>query len=191
MLGPEWADVSRDALVAAGVLDRFTVVPFDPDVLHDAEQYPDDGDTPPAVRDLDLVADDRWPAALALLAADRDTRAALLTGYTAWWLSRHVRLDGRLPSTWRLRSATGLAGLYDEIAALPGVDDAILAAVGVRDRVVVDGPDEVVELLDRLADPARTVSGRSPRPPTPRSPRPSPTGRWTSTTSTRRTGSAR
>nr|WP_226358063.1 hypothetical protein [Pseudonocardia sp. ICBG601] len=159
VLGPEWADVSRDALVAAGVLDRFTVVPFDPDVLHDAEHYPDDGDTPPAVRDLDLVADDRWPAALALLAADRDTRAALLTGYTAWWLSRHVRLDGRLPSTWRLRSATGLAGLYDEVAALPGVDDAVLAAVGVRDRVVVDGPDEVVELLDRLADPARTVSG--------------------------------
>lgn len=160
VLGPEWADVPRDALVAAGVLDRFTVVAFDPDVLHDAEHYPDDdGDPPPAVRDLDLVADDRWPAALAQLAGDRDTRAALLTGYTAWWLSRHVRLDGRLPSTWRLRSATGLTGLYDEVGALPGVDDAVLAAVGVRDRVVVDGPDEVTELLDRLADPARSVTG--------------------------------
>ncbi|MEQ3539870.1 hypothetical protein WHI96_13660 [Pseudonocardia tropica] len=159
VLGPEWADVPRDALVAAGVLDRFTVVAFDPDVLHDAEHYPGDGDPPPAVRDLDLVADDRWPAALAVLAGDRDTRAALLTGYTAWWLSRHVRLDGRLAGTWRLRSATGLTGLYDEVGALPGVDDAVLAAVGVRDRVVVDGPDEVAELLDRLADPARTVTG--------------------------------
>nr|WP_224386912.1 hypothetical protein [Pseudonocardia sp. ICBG1293] len=159
VLGPEWSDVPRAALVAAGVLDGFTVAGFDPEVLHDGEHYPDDGDTPPAVRDLDLVADDRWPAALALLAADRDTRAAVLTGYTAWWLSRHVRLDGRLPSTWRLRSATGLTGLYDEVRALPGVDDAVLAAVGVRDRVVVDGPDEVTELLDRLADPARTVTG--------------------------------
>ncbi|MEJ8280551.1 sacsin N-terminal ATP-binding-like domain-containing protein [Pseudonocardia spirodelae] len=166
VLGPEWARTDRDALVAAGVLDGFTVGPFDPDRLHDAQawldEFPDDPGDPadrPAVRDLDLVDDDRWPEALALLAAGRDTRAAVLTGYTAWWLARHVRIGGRLAGTWRLRSAAGLAGLYDPVPELPGVDEAVLAAVGVRARIVADGPDEVVALLDRLADPSRTVTG--------------------------------
>lgn len=134
---------TRDALVAAGVLDRFVVE--------------EDGE--PAVRDLDLVADDAWPSALAVLAADRDTRAAVLGGDTASWLSRHARIGGRLPATWRLRSAGGLAGLYDPVPELPGVDEAVLAAIGVRAAPGVADADEAVELLDRLGDPDRAVTG--------------------------------
>ncbi|MBN9737236.1 hypothetical protein PP1_019695 [Pseudonocardia sp. P1] len=162
-VGAGWLDAGTDALVAAGVLDGFVVAAFDPDVLHDADAYDaDDHDgehEPPAVRDLDLVADDAWPEALALLAGGRETRAAMLTGYTAWWLGRHVRIGGRLPSTWRLRSASSVAGLYDPVPELPGVDDAVLAAVGVRDGVTIGAADEAVELLDRLADPDRQVAG--------------------------------
>ena len=64
-----------------------------------------------AVRDLDLVDDDRWPQALALLAQPplRDAltqavRVLLPDGttetvrpYTAWWLRDHPVLDGRRP----------------------------------------------------------------------------------------------
>ncbi|BBG04899.1 hypothetical protein C8E95_3256 [Pseudonocardia autotrophica] len=170
ILDARWLDAGKDALVAAGVLDRFVVVDFDPEVLHDADRYDAhradaercdaDGAEASAVRDLDLVDDDAWPAALALLAADRDTRAAMLTGYTAWWLSRNVRIGGRLPSTWRLPSASTLAGLYDPVPPLDGLgDDAILVAIGVRSGITIDGADEAVELLDRLADPARPVTG--------------------------------
>ncbi|MFP5069495.1 sacsin N-terminal ATP-binding-like domain-containing protein [Pseudonocardia nantongensis] len=160
VLGDEWLEYGRDALVAAGVLDRFAVVPFDPEVLHDAEAY--DGDEGPAVRDLDLVADDAWPAALALLAGDRGTRAAMLTGYTAWWLARNARIGGRLPSTWRLRSASALAGLYDPVPELDGgldADETVLAAIGVRAAPAAGDADEAAELLDRLGDPDRTVTG--------------------------------
>ncbi|MBC3195074.1 hypothetical protein H7X46_28875 [Pseudonocardia sp. C8] len=159
VLGGEWLDAGEDALVAAGVLDGFAVVPFDPAVLHDADAYDAGEDEGPAVRDLDLVDDDRWPQALALLAAGRETRAAMLTGYTAWWLARNVRIGGRLPSTYRLASASSLAGLYDPVPELDGVDEAVLAAIGVRAGVVVTEPDEAVELLDRLADPDRPVTG--------------------------------
>lgn len=171
VLGAEWLDHGRDALVAAGVLDRFAVVPFDPAVLHDADRYDADrheGGEGPAVRDLDLVDDDAWPAVLALLAGDRDTRAAMLTGYTAWWLARHARIGGRLPSTWRLPSATALAGLYDPVPAPgldgpgladAGLDDAVLAAIGVRAAPAAADADEAAELLDRLGDPDRTVTG--------------------------------
>ncbi|ANY07231.1 hypothetical protein [Pseudonocardia sp. HH130630-07] len=171
VLDARWLDAGTGALVAAGVLDRFTVVAFDPDELHDGELYADhaadhaaDGvhDGPAegvAVRDLDLVDDRSWPAALAVLAADRECRAAMLTGYTAWWLGRHVRIGGRLPSAWRLRSASSLAGLYDPVPPQDGVDDAVLAAIGVRSGLAVTGADEAVELLDRLADPERAVPG--------------------------------
>ncbi|MEQ3550370.1 hypothetical protein WIS52_07800 [Pseudonocardia nematodicida] len=166
VLAEEWLSAGRDALVAAGVLDRFAVVAFDPEVLHEAEAYlsssspdvDDLADALPAVRDLDLVADDAWPAALALLAGDRDTRAAMLTGHTAWWLARHVRLGGRLPSTWRLGSATDLAGLYDAVPET-GVDEAVLAAIGVRTGPSVTCADDAAALLDRLAEADRPVSG--------------------------------
>ncbi|MFI6699816.1 sacsin N-terminal ATP-binding-like domain-containing protein [Streptomyces sp. NPDC050509] len=127
-----------------------------------------------AVRDLDLVDDDAWPQALALLARPplRDAliqpvRILLPDGttesvrsYTAWWLRDHPVLDGRRPAG--LRSATGdplLAGLYDAVDAT-GFDDAqVLRALGVRTSVaaLLDEPGGAAELLGRLADPEREV----------------------------------
>lgn len=164
VLHPDVADgFPREALVAAGVLDGFTLVvddePLGPDHdLHDEDQWWDGLDAPPArvaaVRDLDLVDDDAWPGALALLGADRDTRAAVLTdGHTRWWLRRNVVLGGRAPGYWRLPSAGDLAALYEPVH---GVDEALLRAVGVRSGLAVDDTDAAADLLDRLADPART-----------------------------------
>ncbi|MCW0213849.1 MAG: hypothetical protein OJJ54_10845 [Pseudonocardia sp.] len=156
----------REVLVAAGVLDGFAVVvdeePFGPDhELHDEDRWWDDLEVPPArvvaVRDLDLIADDAWPAALRLLAAEPDTRAAVLRsgGYTPWWLARNAVLGDRAPATWRLPSATALAGLYDPVPDT-GVDEALLAAIGVRAGLVVGSTADAADLLARLGDPART-----------------------------------
>ena len=131
VLHPDWAArFDREVLTAVGVLDGFAVVvdeePVGPDHdLDDEDHWWDDLAEPPsrlvAVRDLDLVDDTAWPVALALLAADRATREAATTGYTAWWLARHVRLGGHRPSHWRLPTATDLAALYDPVplAAAP------------------------------------------------------------------------
>ena len=113
---------SRSACV-----DGFAVLvdeePVGPDHdLDDEERWWDGLDAPPArlvaVRDLDLVDDDAWPAALALLAAEpgHPGRAAPRPArYTAWWLARHARLGGRRPAHWRLPSADRLAALYDPV----------------------------------------------------------------------------
>ncbi|MGI5125962.1 sacsin N-terminal ATP-binding-like domain-containing protein [Pseudonocardia sp. CA-107938] len=157
--------VSRAALVAVGVLDGFTVVvdeePTGPDHDLDGEdEWWDAAPEPPArvlaVRDLDLVADDAWPAALAVLSADRGTRAAVLLpgGHAGWWLARHARFGGQRPAHWRLASATELSGLYDPVPA--DVDEALLVACGVRAGLAVDDRDAADDLLERLADPART-----------------------------------
>jgi hypothetical protein len=88
--------------------------------------------------------------------------------YTAWWLRRHVRLEGRRPADLRTPDSDPLlAGLYDTAEDAAGPDltrvlaDPVLArALGVR-RSLGDllaepgGPDD---LLDRMADPARPVS---------------------------------
>ena len=158
------AAVPRALLTALGVLDGFAVL-LDPDAtgpdhdLDDEEAWwaaRQDGPTHlVAVRDLDLVDDGAWSAALHLLAGDRATRAALLDpgGYTAWWLARHARLGGRGPGYWRLPSATVLTGLYD--AAPAALDEQVLAAIGVRAGLDVGGPAQAADLLARLADPAR------------------------------------
>ncbi|WP_093076464.1 sacsin N-terminal ATP-binding-like domain-containing protein [Pseudonocardia oroxyli] len=169
VLAADWAArFPREALVAAGVLDGFAVVvdeePTGPDHdLHDEDLWWDRaGDAEPtrvvAVRDLDLVADDAWPGALALLAGTPATRAALLEpgGYTSWWLARHALLAGREPGFWRSPSAETIAGLYDP--APSSLDDAVLAAVGVRTGLAVADTREAADLLERLADPSRTVS---------------------------------
>lgn len=191
-----------DTLRAAGVLDSFTLIRaadvlLDPDAA-DPELFDLDGfedwledlrdllppgarDTPPvapdllAVRDLDLVAPDRWPAALALLAGP-DLRASvedlrILTGdggtlrlpsYTSWWLSRHPVLDGQCPAD--LTTDTGLLrALYTPLGDLPTLSATgaltpdFLVSLGVRTTLPAllaspGGPDE---LLDRLADPQR------------------------------------
>lgn len=159
----------------AGLLDAVDV--WCEDVL---DRFPD-SPVPPvatelvAVRDLDLVDDDRWPEALALLAQPplRDAltqpvRILLHDGthetvrpYTAWWLRGHPVLDGRRPAG--LLAAGGdplLRGLYDEADATGFEDEQVLRALGVRTSVaaLLDEPGGAAELLDRLADPARTVT---------------------------------
>ena len=127
-----------------------------------------------AVRDLEVVDDDAWPRALALLsrpplrdALTQPVRVLLPDGttetvrsYTAWWLRGHPVLDGRRPAG--LRAAGGdplLSGLYDAVDAT-GFDDAqVLRALGVRTSVgaLLDEPGGAAELLGRLADPYRSV----------------------------------
>ncbi|MFI7103340.1 sacsin N-terminal ATP-binding-like domain-containing protein [Streptomyces sp. NPDC050161] len=126
-----------------------------------------------AVRDLDLVDDDAWPQALAMLskpplrdALTAPVRVLLPDGttesvrpYAAWWLRGHPVLDGRRPAG--LRSAGGdplLAGLY-ESADAGEVDAQVLRALGVRTSVaaLLDEPGGAAELLARLADPELPV----------------------------------
>ncbi|MGW1882257.1 sacsin N-terminal ATP-binding-like domain-containing protein [Streptomyces sp. NPDC001970] len=128
-----------------------------------------------AVRDLDLVDDDRWPQVLALLAQPplRDAltqpvRVLLPDGttetvrpYTAWWLRDHPVLGGRRPAG--LRASGGdplLVGLYDSADATGFEDEQVLHALGVRTSVaaLLDEPGGAAELLGRLADPDRPVS---------------------------------
>ncbi|MCD2192308.1 hypothetical protein LQ327_02715 [Actinomycetospora endophytica] len=196
------AEHGRAALLAAGVLDGFGVVrddaPAGPDHDLDDEEtwwaeevdpaagWDGPGEELPAgppgamvaVRDLDLVADDRWDAAWSLLASDRSVRSALVAlpgepvPYTSWWLARHGRLAGHPPGHWRLpdeapgagKSAgddpgrdAALAALYDPVPGTASLDAGFLAAVGVRTELRIDGADDATDLLARLADPARPV----------------------------------
>ncbi|MEV8628281.1 molecular chaperone Hsp90 [Streptomyces sp. NPDC051079] len=160
----------------AGLLDAVDV--WCEDVLDRLPETP----VPPvateivAVRDLDLVDDDAWPQALALLARPplRDAltqpvRVLLPDGttetvrsYTAWWLRDHPVLDGRRPAGLRAAGTDPLLiGLYDAADATGFEDEQVLRALGVRTSVPVllDEPGGAAELLARLADPAREVSG--------------------------------
>ncbi len=129
-----------------------------------------------AVRDLDLVDDDAWPRALALLARPplRDAltqpvRVLLPDGttetvrsYTAWWLRDHPVLDGRRPAGLRAAGTDPLLiGLYDSADATGFEDEQVLRALGVRTSVaaLLDEPGGAAELLARLADPGREVGG--------------------------------
>ncbi|WAZ22480.1 molecular chaperone Hsp90 [Streptomyces cinnabarinus] len=160
----------------AGLLDAVDV--WSEDIL---DRFPDTP-VPPvatelvAVRDLDLVDDDKWPQALALLARPplrdaltQQVRILLPDGthevvrpYTAWWLRGHPVLDGRRPAG--LLAVGGdplLRGLYDEADATGFDDEQVLRALGVRTSVaaLLDEPGGAAELLDRLADPERRVTG--------------------------------
>ncbi|WUH97967.1 hypothetical protein OHR68_31340 [Spirillospora sp. NBC_00431] len=123
-----------------------------------------------AVRDLELV--DGWSAALRALAeppwraaivdpvhvALHNGRRVAVPSYTAWWLSRHRVLKRRRPGEFRLSGDEALAGLYD--VAPPGLDERLLLALGVRTSLadLLDEPEGVQELLDRLGDPGRSVT---------------------------------
>ncbi|EGX59817.1 hypothetical protein SZN_11043 [Streptomyces zinciresistens K42] len=159
----------------AGLLDAVDV--WCEDIL---DRFPDTP-VPPvateliAVRDLDLVDDDKWPQALAMLARPplrdaltQQVRILLPDGthevvrpYTAWWLRGQPVLDGRRPAG--LLAFGGdplLRGLYDEADATGFDDEQVLRALGVRTSVaaLLDEPGGAAELLDRLADPARSVT---------------------------------
>ncbi|MFI2509347.1 sacsin N-terminal ATP-binding-like domain-containing protein [Streptomyces sp. NPDC018972] len=159
----------------AGLLDAVDV--WSEDVL---DRFPD-SPVPPvateivAVRDLDLVDDDQWPRALALLARPplrdaltqpvrillHDGTHEIVRPYTAWWLRGHPVIGGRRPAG--LRAAGGdplLRGLYDEADATGFEDEQVLRALGVRTSVaaLLDEPGGAAELLDRLADPDRPVT---------------------------------
>jgi hypothetical protein len=160
----EWP---AETLTAVGVLDSFALVvdedPTGPDHdLDDETTWWETRDEPPsrlvAVRDLDLVADHAWPAALLLLAAEPDTWRALHEpgGYTGWWIGHHARLDGLPPIQWRLPDATALAGLYDPVPDLD-LDPAVLSAVGVRTTLAVTSADDADDLLARLGDEDRVI----------------------------------
>jgi hypothetical protein len=129
-----------------------------------------------AVRDLDLVAPDAWPAALRLLASPplrsavtepvrvlrSDGRGVDVTSYSAWWLSTHPVLGGRRPADLRLPgSDPRLAGLWDELpaGAATVVDPEFARVLGVRVGLaeVLASPAGPEDLLDRLTDPAREV----------------------------------
>lgn len=158
-----------------GLLDAVDV--WSEDVL---DRFPD-SPVPPvatelvAVRDLDLVDEDKWPQALAMLARPplRDAltqpvRVLLPDGthetvrsYTAWWLRGNPVLDGRRPAG--LLAAGGdplLRGLYEEADATGFEDEEVLRALGVRTSLsaLLAEPGGAAELLDRLADPERAVS---------------------------------
>ncbi len=179
------AEWGATVLTAVGVLASFAVllavdVPLEP--LHDLDREAEwlaavtarlpTGDLPPvvtelvAVRDLELVAPEKWPAALALLAEPPlraavtepalvrlgDDRRVAVPSYTRWWLATSPVLDGRRPADLRLVGGEPLlAGLYDDA---PAGDETWLRALG-----VVTGLDDVepAELLERLADPTRPV----------------------------------
>ncbi|HEY3469746.1 MAG TPA: molecular chaperone Hsp90 [Amycolatopsis sp.] len=181
-------DWPSSTLQAAGVLDSFALVvddePHEPDHdLPDEEAWWDSLPEPPstlvAVRDLDLVADNAWPAALRLLAGRPETWHALRTpqGHAAWWIAQYAVLDGAAPNEWRMPDAD-LAGLYDEVPDL-GLGEELLRTAGVRTDLTVSTVEEAEDLLERLADPARVItpglvtrayaavveSGVEPRPP--------------------------
>lgn len=105
-----------------------------------------------AVRDLDLVDPARWPAALALLAAEPDTLAAAREpgGHTGWWLARHATLAGQPVGALRAPDDDTLAGLLDPA---PAEHAPVLAAA--LARLDPGSPAGAGLLLDRLADPAR------------------------------------
>jgi hypothetical protein len=154
-----------ETLAAVGVLNGFTIVtdeaPTGPDHdLADEADWWDDQPEPPvrveAIRDLDLVADDAWPVAIRLLASDPDTWRVMRTGYTAWWIAHHALLAGEPPSHWRHPGAAELTGLYD--VAPTDLEPELQLLMGVRVELTVESTEDAEELLDRLADPTRTVS---------------------------------
>ena len=178
----------RSVLRAVGVRDGFAVlrqqdVTLDEDSWHDlddeagwtaavVERLPRH-DVPPmltelvAVRDLDLVHDDRWPDALDMLASGVDTRRALtepahvlqadgsrqaVQPYTAWWLREHAQIEG-IPL--RLMAAADAEPLVRRLLTTVPVplESAVSQAIGLA-RTMADLVGEPDRLLDGLADPS-------------------------------------
>ncbi|GAA1481309.1 molecular chaperone Hsp90 [Gordonia sinesedis] len=127
--------------------------------LPDEEQWWESLAEPPenlvAVRDLDLVDDDRWADALSVLAADPSIAPLLAdrAGYTAWWLRTFATIDGRALGDYRAPSDETLAGVLDPLDH-PSADDI----AGALAALPPSHADEVSTLLGRLGDPGRAVA---------------------------------
>lgn len=165
-IGESWtAGWSGDVLRQVGVRTAPLVIALDDPRAGDLLPELDDWlDTEPdaavenavGVVDLDLVDD--WVAFLPILAGERETRDAILArgSWTAWWLRRHARIQGRPLSAFRGAAVDVLAGLLDPLPfTLP---EAVAGAVGVAGSVdeVIDHHPQLV--LDRFCDPGRTVA---------------------------------
>jgi hypothetical protein len=178
-LDPEFARAQDvDALRAVGVLDTFALLTADdPDDLDvdrvqewtdavldrlPADAAPPTWPTLTAVRDLELVRD--WDRALPLLAglpaaarADVDLGGTVVPGYLRWWLRTSPVLGNRRPDRLRHPDAIELQGLYEAVPELPVEVLELLQPPGTIADVLVDVED-AIDLLDRLAHPARSVS---------------------------------
>lgn len=176
VVGARWiTEYGPDCLRMLGVRSGFAVTrqPLPPGVDSDlpdvqrwweeqAEGYVADTSFT-AVRDLDYVAADRWPAALAMIAADQEGREALRPtasgpSYTTWWLSRYAEIDGVALRRWRAADAAELAGLYDALPAgtVPVAGMGASTDIGVL-RTLAEAAAEPAELIGRWADPDRPL----------------------------------
>ncbi|MFE6924951.1 sacsin N-terminal ATP-binding-like domain-containing protein [Nocardia sp. NPDC057663] len=161
------AEYGEQALRAIGVGWDFAVL-TDPDPVgpdHDLDDEHDWWDSLSAdprelaaVRDLDLVDENRWPAALRQLLSEPRTRALLADrdGYTAWWLHRHAHIDGITLGRLRHPADDEFAGLLPafDVDGIEGPDLDVLRPILVRPDVM--SAELAEELLDALADPSKT-----------------------------------
>ncbi|GAA3723332.1 sacsin N-terminal ATP-binding-like domain-containing protein [Gordonia hankookensis] len=156
--------VGPDVLRRLGVGWGFHVLvddlPVAPDHdLPDEEHWWDTNDDPPqslsAVRDLDLVDENRWHDALTLLATD-DAVAPLLAdraGYTAWWLRHHALIDGHPLGWYRAPSDLTVEGVRDPLDHPHA--DMFAAALGTGD---VESATDAGTVLASLGDPRRQIA---------------------------------
>jgi hypothetical protein len=180
-------------LARVGVRDelglvREAEVALDGEVWHDVDDedgwvdavlagIPDDK-VPPvvaefvAVRELDLVRDDAWPAVLQWLAQPpyRDailTPATLRRGdgshvsvpsYPRWWLTTYARIGGRPLTDYRNVDADPVVAALWEPLPVP-LDVVLAQALGVRASVreLLSESGGADDLLGRLADESRHV----------------------------------
>jgi hypothetical protein len=171
LVEPTWLDrYGKDLLIRAGVRDGFTIVTVAeslPDALADRlpdlDEWVESGTAEGpfrALADLDLIDENSWPQALALIAKDPPARdclqpTAVGPSYSGWWIGRHALVGGRPPRHWRLPDATDLAGLYDPLPI--DLDAGTARWIGVRTDLASAAADDPIDLLERLADPARAV----------------------------------
>jgi hypothetical protein len=172
LVEPGWLDrYGPDLLVRAAVRDGIPIVTVAdplPDSL--ADRLPDldvwvefgsvDGEFR-ALADLDLIDEDRWPQALALIANDPQARECLQPtavgpSYSGWWIGRHALVGGRPPGHWRLPDAADLAGLYDPLPI--DLDAGSARWIGVRTDLASAAADDPTGLLERLVDPDRAIA---------------------------------
>jgi hypothetical protein len=180
-------------LLAVGVREGFPVVrdadvPLDAQCEHDLDDedgwiravlaaVPDQRIPPiltelTAVRDLDLVRADAWPAVLAVLAGDPATRPALVDpayvqladgsrqsvrAYTVWWLHRHAFIDSRPLGEFCAPDADAILGELLEPLDVE-LDPTVVRALGLPVSLSDAHP---ALLLDRLADPSLRIDAQS------------------------------